>query len=127
MAANDKAQKSLSGNTLGASDDGRRDDSNKQLMRIVGGTSNHPPSDSRHPDYGQCEDDGNQGVLLGMSWNSNLISHEGQQLQVLRLVSPNACNTSGRNIDELPQLDSRQLSEGEENVLATQRYTESSQ
>lgn len=43
---------------------------------------------------------------MGMSWNSNLMSQDGK-LQMLRLVSPTACNMSGRNIDELPQLDSR--------------------
>lgn len=100
---------------------------NDKTKKSLGGTRNRQPSHSRHLDYGQREDGSNQGVLMGMSWNSNLISQEGKQLQMLRLASPNACNMFGRNIDEMPQLDSRQLSEGEENVLATQRYTESSQ
>lgn len=38
--ADDKVKKSFGGNTLGVSDDGLRDDSNKRLMRILDGARN---------------------------------------------------------------------------------------
>ena len=79
--------------------------------------------------YGRPEESSNQEVLLGMSWNSNLASQECAPGKLSKVISPivGRNSTSYRNLDELPQLDSRQLSDGEENVLATQRYTEGSQ
>ena len=76
--ANEQTKKALSGNVVGASDDGLQDDSDKRLARVGGGTRNHQSGLPRHLDYGECEDGSNQGVLLGMSWNSNLMSQEGK-------------------------------------------------
>ena len=78
MAAKEEAEKSFEGHARGASNDGLKEDSNRPAINIASATSNHLPSQSRHPDYGECEDESNPGAVMSMSWNSNLLSHEGK-------------------------------------------------